>query len=457
MIGRSISRVGSGLSRAGSSLSREVSRAGSSIGSEASRTVSNVGSGFDSVGRFIGRNSSTIGGAIGGFAMGGPVGAVMGAAGGHFGGTAGAIGGAVAGPVIGGASGIGSMVGSGIGGVGGGVAQGLAGIGSSAWGGIRAAGGALGSGFGNLGGSMGNLGGSMVQGLGGLFGGGQGGQQAPGMTPGIAPGDITASGSGFQGFLPGAQGAMGSSAQQAVSGFQPSVLGGDFGAGDPWAGQGGMASLAGSQGASGGGGLAGMFGGGSSGGFMDTLGNLNRQIGEAVGTDGDGNWLVDNLLPGLMEGGMEMYSARRERKDMKRMMRQSALAADPFMERRAKFGEELSELMEDPDRISESAAYQFRKEQTLEAVDRRMAAGGNRLSGRRMGALADHASGLAAQEYDAQWQRLAQMSGATTGQPAAAGQAIQQGGLSASQARQRGYAGLGYGLSSALPRFSQRG
>lgn len=71
-------------------------------------------------------------------------------------------------------------------------------------------------------------------------------------------------------------------------------------------------------------------------------------------------------------------------------------------------------------------SYQFRLEQGLEATDRRMAAGGFLNSGNRAAELNNYAQGQASTEFQNQFSRLAQLSGANIGSPAAAAQIQQQ-------------------------------
>ena len=66
----------------------------------------------------------------------------------------------------------------------------------------------------------------------------------------------------------------------------------------------------------------------------------------------------------------------------------------------------LSALLQDPNAIQDSAAYQFRRNEGLEALDRAALARGNAFSGAQAKGLQDYASGLASQEYGNQFQRL---------------------------------------------------
>lgn len=59
----------------------------------------------------------------------------------------------------------------------------------------------------------------------------------------------------------------------------------------------------------------------------------------------------------------------------------------------------------DPRSIKTSPAYNFRMNQGLEALDRRLGAGGFRGSGNRITGIMDYAQGLASQEYAADYNR----------------------------------------------------
>lgn len=79
------------------------------------------------------------------------------------------------------------------------------------------------------------------------------------------------------------------------------------------------------------------------------------------------------------------------------------LEANPFQSQSG-----LLDLMKDPSSITTSPAYQFRLNQGLQALDRRLAAGGYRFSGNRMTALNDYAQQSASQEYENEFGRRQQ-------------------------------------------------
>ncbi len=59
----------------------------------------------------------------------------------------------------------------------------------------------------------------------------------------------------------------------------------------------------------------------------------------------------------------------------------------------------------DASQLGETDSYKFRQEQSLEALDRRLAAGGMRGSGNRYSGILELASGMASQEYEAEYGR----------------------------------------------------
>lgn len=143
--------------------------------------------------------------------------------------------------------------------------------------------------------------------------------------------------------------------------------------------------------------------------------------------------------------GSSIYSARRA----SQTGRDAAALADPFAGDRGTFAQRLVSDWDrlstlDPMAILNDPAYQFIKEQGLSGINASAAAGGSFNSGNRLRELTRFSSGLASQFADRQFQqrmqiadRLGQYSGATTGNPAAAGQY------------------MGYGSSAATNYLSQ--
>ena len=79
----------------------------------------------------------------------------------------------------------------------------------------------------------------------------------------------------------------------------------------------------------------------------------------------------------------------------------------------------LTSLMNDPSSIQNSAAYQWRLGQGMQGLDRSAAARGGLFGGGHQADLMAYGQGMASQEYDSQWNRLAGL--ASMGQNAAVG------------------------------------
>lgn len=160
-----------------------------------------------------------------------------------------------------------------------------------------------------------------------------------------------------------------------------------------------------------GGGLSGaaMTGAGA-GGLMGTLGTIG-QVGQAVAP-----WA------GMAQSAYQMANAGNY-----------ATMADPFRMQRPLYQGMLQNLMTNPSAIQMDPSYQWRMGQGIETVNRGAARSGQLGSGNRLTDLMTYGQGLASTEYGNQFNRLMQLSGAQTGQPAMAAQAayqIPQAGLS---------------------------
>lgn len=79
----------------------------------------------------------------------------------------------------------------------------------------------------------------------------------------------------------------------------------------------------------------------------------------------------------------------------------------------------LQGLLNDPSSIQDSAAYQWRLGQGMQGLDRSAAARGGLFGGGHQTDLMNYGQGMASQEYDSQWNRLAGL--ASMGQNAAVG------------------------------------
>lgn len=131
-----------------------------------------------------------------------------------------------------------------------------------------------------------------------------------------------------------------------------------------------------------------------------------------------------------------------------------AQQADPFSGQRGQYQTMLQTLMTGKDQSgnavdfnSTDPSYQFRFNQGAQAVDRAQARDGLLFSGNRLQALEDYGQQSATQEYNNQFIRLAQLSGANSGSPGTAGQ------LTAAQTaqQQQGASAIGNAVGNAFP------
>lgn len=108
-------------------------------------------------------------------------------------------------------------------------------------------------------------------------------------------------------------------------------------------------------------------------------------------------------------------------------------AADPFSTQRPQYQPQLQEMMQG--RFSPTdPSYDFRFNQGQKAMERTLAASGMGKSGNALTALMQYGQGMASSEYQNQYQRLAQLSGANFGTGAAGGIAQQQAAAQSGQA-----------------------
>jgi hypothetical protein len=101
-------------------------------------------------------------------------------------------------------------------------------------------------------------------------------------------------------------------------------------------------------------------------------------------------------------------------------MKEAILAADPFSSQRAQYQKPLSDLMTGTFKPTDPS-YDWRFKQGEQALERSAAAKGMLRSGNFLTALTDYGQGQASTEYQAQFNRLATLSGATSGSPGTAG------------------------------------
>ena len=110
---------------------------------------------------------------------------------------------------------------------------------------------------------------------------------------------------------------------------------------------------------------------------------------------------------------------------------QASNLADPFQGSRGTYGTMLNQLMsggqQQQQTLQNQPGYQFSMQQGLNAISGQSAATGMMGSGNELGATEKFASGLASQNYNTYFNQLAELSGASWNNGAAAGSAIQTG------------------------------
>ena len=106
---------------------------------------------------------------------------------------------------------------------------------------------------------------------------------------------------------------------------------------------------------------------------------------------------------------------------------QAARYADPFMDQRKQYQNQLSNLMANPGSFASSPTYQFAFNQGLEALNRRSAASGKTGSGNYLADLMKYGQGMASQQFFPQANLLAGLAQGGSS-PAAAGLAFARGG-----------------------------
>lgn len=127
-----------------------------------------------------------------------------------------------------------------------------------------------------------------------------------------------------------------------------------------------------------------------------------------------------------------------------------AAAADPFAAERPKYQEMLSAMMTGKnadgsayDFTASDPSYKWRQQQGIAGVNQGAANSGLLFSGQRGLDLANYSSNLASTEYNNEFLRLAQLSGANSGSPGVAGQLTNQ----QTQMQQAGASAIGNAVS----------
>lgn len=127
----------------------------------------------------------------------------------------------------------------------------------------------------------------------------------------------------------------------------------------------------------------------------------------------------------------------------------AAKAADPFAEQRPQYQTQLNTLMNGGFSPSDPS-YGFRFNQGMDSLNRTKAAEGLTQSGNQSAALVDYGQNQASTEYSNQFNRLAQLSGANVGSPAAAGQIL----YGQNQANQQSASAVGGIVSKGVNAFA---
>jgi len=169
-----------------------------------------------------------------------------------------------------------------------------------------------------------------------------------------------------------------------------------------WGGFGDLGSIFGSLGGGGGGG--GILPGSAATpiGIPPPSGGLSGILG---GLSGSGWGSVAKIGLSLYD----LYSAEQQRKLAEQLMAQ----VDPFASQRAYYANQLALLQSNPAAyMANDPSYKFMMDQGLEAIRRRMAAGGYANSGNELLALQEYGQGLASQTLAQEKQRLAALAGA---------------------------------------------
>ena len=119
------------------------------------------------------------------------------------------------------------------------------------------------------------------------------------------------------------------------------------------------------------------------------------------------------LIGGTIDQLYGMYSqnemakeAQKARSRMAQERDRAARMADPMMDERAFYQNQLRQLYENPDMITQMPGYDFRYQQGLQALERQLAKGGYLGSGNRAAEVMNYGQGLASTEYQNEINRL---------------------------------------------------
>lgn len=250
----------------------------------------------------------------------------------------------------------------------------------------------------------------------------------------------TAAGTGAAAGTAGAGSTAGAGTTSAVAGGGATTpAGGVLGSSMPSAMQAGVAVPTGGSGAMGVGSTAATTAG--AGGSFDFLDGI---FGEGA-TSATGSMLGDLWKSGGRElalTGLSAWQSNQASKDYLEAAKYAADRADPFYAQRPQYQAMLKGLMTDPNSIQETPSYRFRFDQGQNALERSLSAKGYLGSGNLMHDLQNYGQGMASQEYENQFGRLSQLSGAGFG-PGSAGSIYQQGANQSIAQNQQTWGNLG--------------
>lgn len=261
--------------------------------------------------------------------------------------------------------------------------------------------------------ALGYLGGNALMGT-GPFAAGAGGLSGGSGTTQLAGGagadTLGAGGSSVFGGVPAGTTAAASPFGTGTAGTGSTVFGGTAGASsavNPFAAMAGPGTVAGGSGAAGAG-TGGMF-------SWLTADNAKTAGKALLGAGG--------ILPALGD----YFSSRDAANTMSKATDSAAARADPFAPERPQYADALQQMMMNPQNFAQDPSYQWRVGQGQAALERSNAAKGYLGSGNMNIDLVNYGQNAGSQEYQNQYNRLAQLSGANTGSPATAGQTYGQG------------------------------
>lgn len=128
-----------------------------------------------------------------------------------------------------------------------------------------------------------------------------------------------------------------------------------------------------------------------------------------------------------------------KKKAAKEAAQQKALQirlADPFFEQRPGYANRLNALMTDPNAMKQTPSYQYRVRQGMDALTGSAASRGLLGSGAIASELQTRGQDMASQEYEAEYNRLANLAGAINYGGDRGGSAAEQAGQAAKQQKE---------------------